>query len=112
MWQQLKAINFFRSSDTLNNPYQLQNERISTRIYLLTLIISLLISTIYTAQVTITQNPTEIRHLRSVLVTDSTLFSNIALSVPPGGRFVSVVSQHPADIPSVVQLRFRPTGLD
>ena len=53
MWKQLKTLNLFRSSTTVNDSYQLKNERISTRIYLATLSITLLMVIIYTAQITI-----------------------------------------------------------
>ncbi|CAF1235164.1 unnamed protein product [Adineta steineri] len=49
-----KTLNLFASSSTINNEYELKNERISTRIFILLLTFSLLITLIYTAQVDIT----------------------------------------------------------
>jgi hypothetical protein len=51
----LKTTNFFGSPLTANDEYELQNERISTRIFVVMLIVSILIIFSYTAQVNITQ---------------------------------------------------------
>ena len=49
----LKALNFYSSASTENNEYELRNENISTRIFLILWIISIVII-IYTAQVSVT----------------------------------------------------------
>ena len=52
----VKTLNFFRSPQTATNEYELRNERISTRLFILILIICTLIIFIYTAQVNITRS--------------------------------------------------------
>lgn len=52
-YSRLKTLNLFPSSTTTNNAYELHNERLSTRFYIPILFFSLLIITIYTAQVSI-----------------------------------------------------------
>ena len=56
----LKTLNLFASSTTVNNEYELENERISTRIFIILLILSVLIVTIYAAQVNVIKT-TEIK---------------------------------------------------
>lgn len=51
----LRVLNFFTSPLTVNNEYELQNERVATRIFVLVLMLAALVLFIYTAQVTITQ---------------------------------------------------------
>ena len=50
----LKTLNFYSSLNTADNEYEIRNERISTRIFLILLILSILIVIIYTAQVSVT----------------------------------------------------------
>jgi len=50
----LKNLNAFVSGNTANNEYELENERISTRIFILLLIFSILIIFIYAAQSSVT----------------------------------------------------------
>lgn len=52
----LKNLNFFSFPSTSTNEYEVQNERLSTRIFIVTLLISILIILTYTSQVNITKN--------------------------------------------------------
>ena len=52
---QLRRINFFASPTTARNEYELQNERIATRAFVLLLALSCLVLFVYTAQVSVTQ---------------------------------------------------------
>jgi hypothetical protein len=52
----LETLNFFSSPITATNEYELRNERISTRLFILILTILILLIFTYTAQVKITQN--------------------------------------------------------
>ena len=55
LFSRLKRFNIYSSSSTLNNEYELKNERISTRIFIVLLVLAILIIIIYTAQVTVTR---------------------------------------------------------
>lgn len=53
--QYLRKLNFFKSSLTANDEYELQNERLATRVFIIILFLFTLILVVYTAQMSITQ---------------------------------------------------------
>lgn len=55
MISRLKNLNLYSSPNTANNEYELKNEKISTRIFLILWILSVVIITIYAGQVSIAQ---------------------------------------------------------
>ncbi|CAF1265058.1 unnamed protein product [Adineta ricciae] len=57
----LRALNFFASPLTVNNEYEVQNERIATRIFVVLLILVILVLVVYTGQVNVTHT-IEIKH--------------------------------------------------
>ncbi|CAF1096560.1 unnamed protein product [Adineta ricciae] len=71
----LRTLNLFESSLTAKNEYELRNEKISTRIFMIMLIICILIIMIYTGQ-------RNILHTREVTNPSYDLFQSLSLHYP------------------------------
>ena len=71
----LRTFNLFGSSLTENNEYEIRNERISTRIFIIMLIVCILIIIIYTGQL-------NILHIKEVTNPSYDLFQSLSLRYP------------------------------